>query len=236
MKNLPFSYAEIIEASKYFNLGYLLRIWDFDCLRLSNHIYPWSLTEPEANILYNEIIKYDLKSGFEIATAFGISSTVMGTALKQTGGKLVTMDAYIEETYNLESEMKHYSMKDKNVYENADGYKMAKSLFKHFELQDIIQLEVGWSPDDTGNIIEKSFGKNMLDFVFIDGGHSPEQIQADTEVIMDYLHEDCILFYHDHFSLLGETHVYLNKNKFKFLENYLTEFNLCSYARGKFLK
>jgi hypothetical protein len=39
-------------------------------------------------------------------------------------------------------------------------------------------LEIGWSPDDTGTIIDRTFGTTKLDFAFIDGGHTQAQIDA----------------------------------------------------------
>ena len=236
MNNTIPKFSEISEISMKFNLDFYIMPWhDSHSLRLNNHLFPWSLTEQEAKILYDSIIKFNLKSGFEIATAFGISSTFMGLALKKTNGKLVTMDAYIEEAFNGETETKNYTVNDENIFENADGYKMTQKLLEHFEIKEFVIPKIGWSPKDTGKIIEEVHGFNKLDFAFIDGGHSAEQIQYDTEVIMDYLNEDCILFYHDHFSVAGETLIYLDKSKFKFMENFRTKFNLCMYGRGKFL-
>ena len=236
MHNTFPKFSDFPEISMKFNLNFYMMPWHGShSLRLNNHLFPWSLSEQEANILYDCIIKYNLKSGFEIATAFGISSTFMGLALKETSGKLVTMDAYIEEVYNGESEMNDYDVNDEKTFENADGYKMANKLIEYFKIKEFVNLKIGWSPTDTGRVIEEVHGSNKLDFAFIDGGHSAEQIQYDTEAIMEYLDEDCVLFYHDHFSLAGETIIYLNKNKFKFMENFRTKFNLCMYGRGKFL-
>lgn len=234
-KPLP-KFTDFPEISMKFNLKFFIIPWYHShTLRLSNHLYPWSLTEQEGNILYDNILKYNLKKGFEIATAFGISSTFIGLGLKETNGKLVTMDAYIEESCNGETETKNYGVNDENTFENADGYKMASKLIEHFEIQNHVDIKIGWSPTDTGKIIEEVHGSNKLDFAFIDGGHSAEQIQYDTEKIIEYSDEDCILFFHDHFSLAGETIIFLHKNGFKFMENFRTKFNLCMYGRGKFL-
>jgi predicted O-methyltransferase YrrM len=236
MNNTIPKFSEISEISMKFDLGFHVIPWHGShSLRLNNHLFPWSLTEQEAKILYDSIIKFNLKSGFEIATAFGISSTFMGLALKKTNGKLVTMDAYIEESLNDETETKNYTVNDENVFENADGYKMTQKLLEYFEIKEFVTPKIGWSPKDTGKIIEEVYGFNKLDFAFIDGGHSAEQIQYDTEVIMNFLDGDCILFYHDHFSIAGETLIYLDKHKFKFMENFRSKFNLCMYGRGKFL-
>lgn len=234
-KILP-KYSEFPEISMKFNLKFFIQPWyHHHTLRLSNHLYPWSLTEQEAKILYDCIVKYDLKKGFEVATAFGISSTFIGLGFQETKGKLVTMDAYIEESFNGENETSNYGVNDEKTFENADGYRMASNLIDYFKLNDFVDLKVGWSPTDTGRIIEEVHGDGKLDFVFIDGGHSAEQIHYDTEAIMNYLSEDCIIFYHDHFSLAGETIIYLNKQKFKFMENFCTKFNLVMYGRGKFI-
>lgn len=66
-------------------------------IKMREHPYPYSILQEEFNFLTNIVIENDLKRGYECATAFGISSLAIGLGFKQTGGKCVTMDAYIEE-------------------------------------------------------------------------------------------------------------------------------------------
>lgn len=71
------SFSELIEMSKNFGLRYRLdKIGDFQFLKLSNHWHPFSLTEDEGKLVYNFIIENNLKYGFEVATAFGVSASV----------------------------------------------------------------------------------------------------------------------------------------------------------------
>lgn len=101
-------------------------------LKMVNHTFPWSLTEPEFQYLYNLIIERKYTCGFEVATAFGISSLAAALAFKETGGRIVTMDAYIEEAMN---DPMAYKSIDPSVYDDSDGFKSVKFLVEHFELQ-----------------------------------------------------------------------------------------------------
>jgi predicted O-methyltransferase YrrM len=224
------NYLKLVELSKEFNLGFNLETSVDDSLKLSNHYHPWSMRENEARIVYNLIIQNQLKNGFEIATAFGISASVIGQALNTTGGKLVTMDAYVEESFNHSN---GYNINTKLVQNiDADGYRMAKNLIEVLGISDNVILEIGWSPDDTDSIIKKNFGDNKLDFAFIDGGHSQAQIDADVKVVFPYLADDCILLFHDHIDVSEDTKQFIRNGGFLNEKNYHTGFNLYGYARG----
>ena len=124
---IPIKYNELVEISKNFNLDFHLEIVENDSIKLSNSYHPWSIKEEEANIIYDTIINNNLKYGYEIATAFGISASIIGLALNKTNGKLLTLDSYIEEKFG---HCNSYNISTKSIYENASGYKMAKELFK----------------------------------------------------------------------------------------------------------
>ena len=47
-------------------------------IKMTNHDFPLSISPTEFDILKNLIIDYDLKNGYEVATAFGISTTALG--------------------------------------------------------------------------------------------------------------------------------------------------------------
>jgi len=164
-------------------------------LKMVNHDFPYSIRPTEFDFLKNLVIDYDLKNGYEVATAFGISTTALGLGFKETGGKLVSMDAYVEEGVN---SFWTYHTHSPVLYPNSDGYKSAKYLIKHFGLQDNVFLEVGWSPNDTEKCIHKHISE-PLDFVFIDGGHFPEQLIKDLESIRPLLAPEYIIVLHDNF-------------------------------------
>lgn len=227
------SFQELIDVSNGFDLGFVLERAELPhehSLKLSNHYNPWSLQEHEATIVYETVIHNSLKVGFEIATAFGISSVVMGQALYNTGGRLVTVDAYVEEHFNGSA---NYSVETRFVKtkEDSDGFKMANALIKHLSLEDTVTTEIGWSPDDVPSIIEKNFGNTKLDFAFIDGGHSFEQIHADVNVVLPYLSEDSIIIFHDYGASSPQTTQLLDV-EFTQFKRYSTHFDLAMYARG----
>lgn len=161
-------------------------------IKMKHQHYPMSVQETEFNYLRNIISRYNLKSGLEIATAFGVSAVACGLGFKETNGKLITIDAYIEETSN---DCYVYDGQ-KRTYENTLGYKSAKHLVEHFSLENHVKLEVGWSPDDVGSILEKN-NVDKLDFVFLDGGHFPNQIIKDINAFYPYLSEKNIIVLHD---------------------------------------
>ena len=66
-------------------------------LRMINCEEPGTITEYEANWIIQYIIDNNLKFGFEVGSGFGFSSIAFGLGFKETRGKLITMDSYIEE-------------------------------------------------------------------------------------------------------------------------------------------
>ena len=126
-------------------------------------------------------------------TAFGISGLAAATAFKKTGGKLVTMDAYIEEKCGDAGTYKDF---ERTVYEKSDGYKSVKFLIEQFDLESTMIPEIGWSPDDVESIITKNYDEK-LDFVFLDAGHFSEQIIKDIDSIRPFLAEKFIFIFHD---------------------------------------
>jgi hypothetical protein len=228
--NTLVSHSDLVNASKTFNLGFHLEFTGVgDSIKLSNHYHPWSLMGHEANIVYNTIIKNNLRFGYEIATAFGISSAVIGQALKQTNGKLVTLDAYVEEIFN---HCEGYDINTKKINPDADGRRMANKLYEFLDIQNNVISEVGWSPDDVSAIIEKHFYDTKLDFAFIDGGHTQPQIDADVKSIIPYLKHDAIMMFHDHVLAASSTWDFLRENGFTNFVNFNTGFSLAMFSRG----
>jgi predicted O-methyltransferase YrrM len=162
-------------------------------LKMTNHDFPYSITEDEFIFLKNLIIENNLKNGFECATGFGVSSVAIGLGMKETNGKLVTMDAYVEEYVNHPNS---YENLIPNTYKEMDGYKSASYLIEHFRLKDTVFPEVGWSPIDISKSVSKHITEK-LDFVFLDSGHFPEQLIKEVDVIFDLLSTNFIIAFHD---------------------------------------
>lgn len=163
-------------------------------LAMKNHYHPISVTEAEFNYITKTIIDNNLKNGYEVATAFGISALAAGLGFKKTNGMLVSMDAYIEEKHN------HCGayVNLQGTYENADGYRLANFLSEKYEVP--VNFEVGWSPKDTKDILSKTYDldKEKLDYVFIDAGHWESAIINDISSVLDYINkEKYIIFFHD---------------------------------------
>jgi predicted O-methyltransferase YrrM len=153
---------------------------------------------------------------FELATAFGISGSAIGTAMKKTGGKLVTMDAYIEEKCNNAGT---YEKFERQVYEQSDGYKSVKYLIKKLDIENHMIGEIGWSPDDVDSIITRNFTEK-LDFVFLDAGHFGHQMIKDIESIKPHLADKFVFVFHDIYpwSCTNEVHDCVKKHFGKDIE------------------
>lgn len=162
-------------------------------IKMVGHSVPYSIMQKEFDFLHNIIVDNNLKRGFELATAFGISGTAIGTAFKKTGGKFVTMDAYIEEKYDNAGTYEHFQ---KEVYDKSDGYKSVNYLIDNFDLRDTMFAEIGWSPDDVDSIINKHFTEK-LDFVFLDAGHFGDQMIKDIKEINKHLDDKFVFVFHD---------------------------------------
>lgn len=162
-------------------------------IKMVQHPYPYSIKEAEFNFLTDLITKHNLQRGYECATAFGISSLAIGLGFKNTGGKCVTMDAYIEEKCKDPGKYEHFA---REVYDQADGYKSVKYLIEQFGLQENLYPEIGWSPDDTETAVRKHITE-PLDFVFIDAGHFEHQMIKDIDAFIPLLGEKYVIAFHD---------------------------------------
>lgn len=159
-------------------------------LKQKEHAFPWSITQKEYDFLHSIIIDNNLKNGIDLCTGLGISALSAAMAMKKTGGKLVTIDAYVEEYFN------SFTYKSKKVIHDSDGYKNIMYLRDKFDLQNELIVEVGWSPDDVPTIIERNFN-TKIDFVFIDGGHTEDQLFKDISCILPYTNENTFWLFHD---------------------------------------
>lgn len=162
-------------------------------LKLKKQASPLSIAPKEFNYIRDCITNNNLKYGYEVATAFGISSTAAGLAMKETKGICVTMDAYIEEHYNNGTS---YSGKTE-IYKDSEGYKCANYLIDSLDIKDSLFTEVGFSPTDTDKVLKK-YNLNSLDYIFIDALHTDEAIEQDLLSIVKYINiNKCLILIHD---------------------------------------
>lgn len=125
--------------------------------------------------LYETGMRYD---ALEIGTWNGITTTGMGlvASLLATGKKVYSIDNYIG-------------------HSNLDGspetaLKNYKSNIAKFHLEDYCELIIGNSEDV---VFDKEIG-----FLFIDGGHSYEQIKRDMDKYIPKVIKDGIIVFHDY--------------------------------------
>lgn len=226
------TYQQLVELSKTANLSYSLELVCDDALKFTNHYHPWSIREPEAEILVNLITRNNLKVGYEICTGVGISSIVTGQAFNYNNGKLVSIDAYVEESFNL-SEAYDINTKFIKNAETSDGYRMTKYLSHVLGIENNLILDIGWSPDDVPTSYIKHHGKNKLDYAFIDGGHSPEQIDADVKCLLPFMGENVVIVFHDSLCMSKNTiNLIVDHYGFVGYKDYQTKFHLTAFSKG----
>lgn len=165
-------------------------------LVMENHYNPVSITITEFDIIKDKIVKYGLKRGYEVATAFGISALAAGLGFKETGGKLMTMDCYVEEHFNSDNQ---YRGKVYPVFVDADGWKSVNFLIQEYNLQDVVFPFAGYSPTGTELYLSHVFNlqEEKLDYVFIDAAHWDSALLDDINVVLPFMAKECHLFIHD---------------------------------------
>ena len=166
--------------------------------RMPEKSYPWSCTTEDGIVIMGTILENNFKNGYEIATAFGHSSLFIASAMKETRGKLTSMDCYVEEgkedfNYTPDEMMSAINKNRENIENGILPFGLRKALENSALLElDNVNYVVGLSPQDTDKYID---GK--LDFVFIDGGHFGDQPTLDFESIKDRLADKFAVFFHD---------------------------------------
>jgi hypothetical protein len=168
--------------------------------RLKEKKFPYSCTDEEGLLLNYIIQANQLKSGFEIATGFGYSSIYSGLGFKETNGKLISVDCYVEEDKEFpiytNEELQKCVVSVKNNIQRGNypvGLKFAKDHANLLGLSNSINFVIGLSPADIPSIL----GKVTLDFVFIDGGHFDGQPLKDFLAVSPYLADKWAIFFHD---------------------------------------
>jgi predicted O-methyltransferase YrrM len=155
---------------------------------------PYSLREAEFEFLRDFIATNKLQCGFELGNAFGVSTVGLGLGFKESGGHLISMDAYTEEKFQAYC----YQASVRDIYREAVGYKSALFLMKEFGLEDTVDIIQGWSPTNTEGALKTFTDANKkLDFVFIDAMHDDQHIMDDVTAIMPFLADKFAFFFHD---------------------------------------
>lgn len=168
--------------------------------KLKEKSYPYSCTREEGLIIYKAVKKFGLRSGYEIATAFGFSSLFFGLALKGGNGVLRSLDCYVEEwkddfLYD-DGELKRATAQVASEIREGKhplGYTYATSNSRLLGLSENVIYGVGTSPGDVAIFLKGA----KLDFVFIDGGHFGEQPTKDLLSVLPFVGERCLFIFHD---------------------------------------
>jgi hypothetical protein len=187
---------ERITTLRYGPVGYEYTI--SSNLKLRSHPFPWSIVASEFDTLYNIIVLNNLKRGYEACTGVGISGLAAALAMKETGGKVVSLDCYVEEHNNYWEYNDEKFNSEKTKVTDSDGYKSVFYLRELFDVQNQFIPEIGWTPNDVPATLEKHYSE-PLDYVFIDGGHLPAQVIADIEAVLPYTDKQTIWTFHDAF-------------------------------------
>lgn len=170
----------------------------YGMLQLQSKSFPWSVKEFEFDVLRSLVSTFNCKRGFEVATGFGVSAVALGLGFKETQGKLVTVDAYVEEFNNHPD---NYRRHHPTLHTQAIGYRMVRYLMGKFNLENTVFPEVGWSPRDVSDILKRHLTpEEKIDFAFIDGGHFSEQVIRDVEGILPFLAPKHLIVFHDGFN------------------------------------
>lgn len=172
--------------------------------RLPDRKFPYSLTFEEGMLMHFLVSENGLKSGYEIATAFGFSSFFLATAFEKTGGHLISVDAYIEEEkedfiYDHESTQAHVKQLtqlqlDEQNEKLPRGLQFAMNGVATLGIQGHVDYRIGCSPEGVPDLLDGQ----QLDFAFIDGGHFGEQPVLDVQSVLPYLnHQRFLMMFHD---------------------------------------
>ncbi|MFK8111132.1 MAG: class I SAM-dependent methyltransferase [Rubripirellula sp.] len=172
--------------------------------RLPDRKFPYSLTFEEGMMFHYLVAANDLRSGYEIATAFGLSSFFLATAFEKTSGHLLSVDAYIEEEledfiYDLESTRRHVE-KIRGLQQERRhdllprGLQFALEGAATLKIESVVDYRVGCSPEGVPELL----GDRQLDFAFIDGGHFGEQPVLDVQSVLPSLNPTkFLMMFHD---------------------------------------
>ncbi len=173
--------------------------WDAS-YKLRTQPYPWSCTLEEGLIMEYVIAANGLKLGFEIATAFGFSALFLGRGLRENGGRLISLDCYVEEVagsfrYTAREMRQHLALVKERVAAGTlpDCLAQARESARAIETQDNVDFAIGVSPEDVAPLLRG----RTVDVALIDGGHFENQPTLDFRAVQPFLAEKCAVFFHD---------------------------------------
>jgi len=169
-----------------------------DSRTIPNQPYPVSLTEEEGILLHALIKQFGLSNGYEIATAFGYSSSYIGLALT---GQLYSLDCYVEESegqmdYSFQRMVMETEKSRARVAagDYPKGLSIARAMAAATGWIDRSSFVVGLSPNHVAELFPMGV---KIDFAFIDGGHFDDQPTKDVAAIIPFLSEKAIVAFHD---------------------------------------
>lgn len=156
--------------------------------------FPLSINEQEFNFLRDIVILNNLKMGFELGTGIGISTLALGLAFEKNCGELITLDSYYEESTQISYNITDKDKFDINKVHEMPGYVFVKTLLKHFNLHNVVNQQIGWSPDDAIELLKNK----TIDFVFLDCPKTILELERDFSYLPNYLSKSkFIIFIHD---------------------------------------
>jgi hypothetical protein len=164
------------------------------CLKMVNHYHPFSIKPIECQTIYRYIVSHKLQRGLEIGTGVGISALAAGLAMRETGGRMITLDSYIEEHHN------HYLAYTElaEVYDqSADAYRGLAHLRRVFGIEQHLTQAIGRSPEAVEPTIRAHYGADKLDYVMIDAEHTNAGLIRDLLAVRPLLAEKNAVFIHD---------------------------------------
>jgi hypothetical protein len=166
-----------------------------------NEQLPYSITEYEFNFIKDFILKNGLKSGFELGTGIAVSSIAIGYALRENGGKLLSVDSYAEQENQIQPIGSSYRAVSNDTFLNNN-----KELLNLFNISDSVFLIKGLSPNDIPSLISKYLSEK-IDFIFFDCPKDYDDYLRDIEPVLPFLNKDRFaIFVHD-------THCYMDQFK-----------------------
>lgn len=161
-------------------------------LHMVHRHLPVSISEVECNYLHDFIVKHQLQRGFDLATGFGVSVLAMATAMKQTGGHVISMDSYEEEF----TQIQPVGVSAAFSYA-GDGYHLARWLLSKHGLDEFATVGLGMSPSDIPNSILNRFASKGVDVVFLDCPKSDPDFVRDLIALKPFLSDDYAILVHD---------------------------------------
>ena len=160
---------------------------------------------PNANILLDLVKKYKPKSFLEVGVLEGVTARnicelmhkIHGYSFRYTGIDLFGLDINSNNNKEFTPISKKYSNPLKFLYFNyilknhPNSINGVNYLLKKFA--NSIDLHQGYSKD-----LLKKINLNMIDFIFLDGGHSYETVKDDVNIILNNSKKNSILVLDDY--------------------------------------